>query len=53
MQSEQERLGQHYNRYQRINTDEYNKNHYTSNDFKTVFSDNFNLDNNGLILSLT
>lgn len=42
MQSEQERLGQHYNRYQRINTDEYNKNHYTSNDFKTVFSDNFN-----------
>lgn len=42
MQSEQERLGQHYNRYQRINTDEFNRNQYTSNDFKTVFSDNFN-----------
>jgi hypothetical protein len=42
MQSEQERLGQHYNRYQRINTEEHNRNQYTSNDFKTVFSDNFN-----------
>lgn len=42
MQSDKERLGQHYNRYQRINTDEYNKNQYTSNDFKTVFSNEFN-----------
>lgn len=42
MQSEQERLGQHYNRYQRLNTDEFNKNQYSSNDFKTVFSNNFN-----------
>jgi hypothetical protein len=42
MQSDKERIGQHYNRYQRINTDEYNKNQYLSNDFKTVFSNDFN-----------
>jgi hypothetical protein len=41
-ESKQERLGEYYNRYERINTDEYNKNQYTSNDFKTVFSNNFN-----------
>lgn len=39
---EQERLGQHYNRYQRINTEEYNKNQYTANDFNSVFSNNSN-----------
>jgi hypothetical protein len=42
MQTDKERLGQHYNRYQRINTEEYNKNEYTSNDFKNVFSNDFN-----------
>lgn len=42
IQSDQERLGQHYNRYQRINTEEYNRNQYTSNDFKSAFSNNFN-----------
>jgi hypothetical protein len=42
MQSDKERLGQHYNRYQRINTEEFNKNQYKSNDFKNVFSNDFN-----------
>jgi len=42
MQSEQERIGQHYNRYQRINTDEYNKKNYINSEFNTVYSDNFN-----------
>lgn len=41
-QSNKERIGQHYNRYQRINTEEYNKNQYTSNEFKTVFTNDFN-----------
>lgn len=42
MQSERERLGQHYNRYQKINTEEHNKNQFTSNDFKNVFTNDFN-----------
>lgn len=42
MQSDTERLGQHYNRYKKINNEEYNKNQYTSNDFKNVFSNEFN-----------
>lgn len=42
MQSERERLGQHYNRYQKINTEEYNKNQFISNDFKNVFTNDFN-----------
>lgn len=42
MQSQQERIGEHFNRYKRINTDEYNKNQYYSNDFNSVFSNNFN-----------
>lgn len=36
------RLGEHYNRYTRPNTDESNKHQYNSNDFRTVFSNNFN-----------
>jgi hypothetical protein len=42
IQSNKDGLGQHYNRYQRIDTEEYNKNQYTSNDFKSVFSNDFN-----------
>lgn len=37
-----DRLGEHYNRYSRINTDESNKTNYASNDFKDAFSSNFN-----------
>jgi hypothetical protein len=42
IQSDKERLGQYYNRYQKINTEEYNKNQYTSNNFTNVFSNDFN-----------
>ena len=36
------RLGGHYERYSRINTDESNKNQYSSNDYTSVFANNFN-----------
>ena len=36
------RLGSHYERYSRINTDESNKNQYSSNDYTSVFANNFN-----------
>lgn len=42
MESSKERLGEHYNRYQRANTEEFNKNQYASNDFNNVFSNDFN-----------
>lgn len=37
-----ERLSEHYNRYQRLNTQEYNKNNYMTNDVQSVFSNEFN-----------
>ena len=37
-----QRLGEHYNRYKRMNTDESNKNEYESNDLKNAFASNFN-----------
>lgn len=42
IQNEFGRLGEHYNRYTRSSIDESNKNNYNVNDFKSVFSNNFN-----------
>jgi len=36
------RLGQHYDRYSNLNTDESNKYQYKTNDYVNVFSNNFN-----------
>ena len=35
------RLGSHYERYSRINTDESNKNQYSSNDYTLLFQYNY------------
>jgi hypothetical protein len=42
IQNEFNRLGDHYNRYTRPSIDESNKFNYTTNDYKSAFSNNFN-----------